>query len=229
MTTTKQDLLNAILEDPADDMRRLVYADFLEENGERDRAEFIRVQIELVPYQDKKNWIEQMPVEQWAGSKEEGELLQRIAVLVQREKELFKQSPRTHEWLGSALRLTYAGQNWWEILRWFRRGFIGRVTCSSADWFKHHEDITSQHPIEEVRLTDMPRFGRHTSPTLWTVWLMDMEPKLQLPIYSFDMDLHKYRSLLKLHWPRITFHLPNCDNSEIISTSSQRNLLETYS
>jgi uncharacterized protein (TIGR02996 family) len=37
----------AILANPADDVSRLVYADFLEEYGERDRAEFIRTQYEL--------------------------------------------------------------------------------------------------------------------------------------------------------------------------------------
>ncbi len=36
-------LLQALREDPADDGLRLVYADWLEENGENERAEFIRV------------------------------------------------------------------------------------------------------------------------------------------------------------------------------------------
>src|SRR5215467_9177428 len=40
-------LLAAILADPADDTARLVYADWLSENGESDRGEFIRVEIEL--------------------------------------------------------------------------------------------------------------------------------------------------------------------------------------
>lgn len=40
-------LLQAIIESPDDDSLRLVYADFLEENGQPDRAAFIRVQIEL--------------------------------------------------------------------------------------------------------------------------------------------------------------------------------------
>jgi uncharacterized protein (TIGR02996 family) len=40
-------LLQAILDDPEDDGLRLVYADWLEEHGEPERAEFIRVQIEL--------------------------------------------------------------------------------------------------------------------------------------------------------------------------------------
>ena len=39
--------LEAIREDPADDVPRLVFADWLEDEGDYDRAEFIRVQCEL--------------------------------------------------------------------------------------------------------------------------------------------------------------------------------------
>jgi uncharacterized protein (TIGR02996 family) len=39
--------LQAIIESPEDDAHRLVYADWLEEKGQTDRAEFIRVQCEL--------------------------------------------------------------------------------------------------------------------------------------------------------------------------------------
>ncbi len=42
-----QALLSAIIADPDDDRLRLVYADWLEEHGQRDRARLIRVQIEL--------------------------------------------------------------------------------------------------------------------------------------------------------------------------------------
>jgi uncharacterized protein (TIGR02996 family) len=38
-------LLRAVIENPADDAPRLVYADWCEEHGDPDRAEFIRVQI----------------------------------------------------------------------------------------------------------------------------------------------------------------------------------------
>ena len=45
---TDQDaLLRAVIENPDDDTPRLVYADWLEENGQPERAEFIRLQIEL--------------------------------------------------------------------------------------------------------------------------------------------------------------------------------------
>lgn len=39
--------LQAILDDPDDDTHRLVYADWLDEHGEPEQAEFIRVQVEL--------------------------------------------------------------------------------------------------------------------------------------------------------------------------------------
>ncbi len=45
--STEQQLLQAVLDDPGNDTPRLVYADYLEENGDADRAEFIRTQCEL--------------------------------------------------------------------------------------------------------------------------------------------------------------------------------------
>jgi uncharacterized protein (TIGR02996 family) len=45
--TQETDLLRAIWEDPEDDAVRLVYADWLEENGRAERGELIRLQIEL--------------------------------------------------------------------------------------------------------------------------------------------------------------------------------------
>jgi uncharacterized protein (TIGR02996 family) len=44
---TGDDLLQAIIDNPDDDALRLVFADWLEDHGELERAEFIRVQIEL--------------------------------------------------------------------------------------------------------------------------------------------------------------------------------------
>src|SRR5207253_4331362 len=46
-TSEEAALLRAIVERPEDDGVRLVYADWLEEHGQPERADFIRVQIEL--------------------------------------------------------------------------------------------------------------------------------------------------------------------------------------
>src|SRR5262245_44397861 len=45
--------LRAIEADPRNDAPRLVFADWLEENGERDRAHFIRLQCEHARIYDK--------------------------------------------------------------------------------------------------------------------------------------------------------------------------------
>ncbi|MBY0232307.1 MAG: TIGR02996 domain-containing protein [Gemmataceae bacterium] len=47
MDRTERMLLHAILEEPQEKLPRLVYADWLEENGREPRAEFIRAQIAL--------------------------------------------------------------------------------------------------------------------------------------------------------------------------------------
>jgi uncharacterized protein (TIGR02996 family) len=47
MSDTERSLLDAVLENPDDDLPRLVYADFLEEHEDSTRAEFIRAQISI--------------------------------------------------------------------------------------------------------------------------------------------------------------------------------------
>lgn len=47
MTTVSDAFLQDILDDPADDTPRLIFADWLDEHGDADRAEFIRGQIAL--------------------------------------------------------------------------------------------------------------------------------------------------------------------------------------
>lgn len=48
--TTEDAFRRAILADPHDDLPRLVFADRLDERGDHDRAEFIRVQVELAKW-----------------------------------------------------------------------------------------------------------------------------------------------------------------------------------
>jgi uncharacterized protein (TIGR02996 family) len=58
MTSDGDALMCAICEQPWEDTPRLIYADWLQENGQPDRAEFIRLQIEL----------EALPMEKRRGS-----------------------------------------------------------------------------------------------------------------------------------------------------------------
>jgi uncharacterized protein (TIGR02996 family) len=54
MTTEEKSFLAAIFAEPKEDSHRLVLADYLQENEQEERAEFIRVQVEMVkPLQRK--------------------------------------------------------------------------------------------------------------------------------------------------------------------------------
>jgi uncharacterized protein (TIGR02996 family) len=63
---TGEALLHACLDNPDDDTPRLVYADWLQENGDPDRAEFIRLQLEIARHRytgDIPNGVEARALE----------------------------------------------------------------------------------------------------------------------------------------------------------------------
>jgi uncharacterized protein (TIGR02996 family) len=90
--TEDEAFLQDIVDHPEDDGPRLVYADWLEDHGDPDRAEFIRVQIELAR------------LEEWD---------ERWDELKQREQRALR--GYRQEWLGAAERLV----NRWEFRRGF--------------------------------------------------------------------------------------------------------------
>ena len=105
--------LAAIIADPDNDMPRLVYADYLDEQGESDRAEFIRVQCELAQLDETDRRFKELTERQgqllnihhrsWAvpgfegrqlfhrGFVEDIDLL--AGVLIQEGRSLFEQTP----------------------------------------------------------------------------------------------------------------------------------------
>ncbi len=120
--------LQAILTEPDNDTPRLIYADWLEENGEPERAEFIRLQVELeplrIPTSDPEAELERHrrlhrippgkaePWEEWIVGKS-----------LKREEDLLFQFRK--RWLGPAVEL-------WEDYQThfnpeFRRGFVESV------------------------------------------------------------------------------------------------------
>jgi uncharacterized protein (TIGR02996 family) len=142
-TTTAADLLPAICdpENFADDALRLAYADLLEEEGEADRAEFVRVQVELA-----RDWGEVSEQGIKDGLTDAGRRRHpRFASLVRREREL--QAP---------------GRRWWSdygpgdrvTVREWRRGFARSVALACADWLAHGPALVRRQPVEVVRLTD---------------------------------------------------------------------------
>jgi uncharacterized protein (TIGR02996 family) len=127
---SQEALWQAILADPDDDTPRLVYADWLEEHGDeadRDRAEFIRLQIERA----------RLP-----------EFDPRRPVLKSREQELLDRH-------GGEWRKELPG--WLRSENcWFRRGFVARVSLTAARFLRgRNRLLDGQAPLEGVWLRNM--------------------------------------------------------------------------
>ncbi len=133
-------LLQAILDDPADDTGRLVYADWLEEQGEVGRAELVRVQVEMAGHLQQYSF----PVD-------------RVSFLRRRERELL--SVHRSTWLEPIVRLF--GHNCpleaSDTIGWaveFRHGFVAEVCLSQAAWLEHGPALVQACPLEKVTLSD---------------------------------------------------------------------------
>lgn len=140
-----------ILDRPADDTPRLVYADWLEDNGESGRAEFVRVQVELAREPPARPSV---TAENW-GAEDARE--RRWNALRRREWELL--AGHWHAWAG-VWGLPVACGNLLEVdpgeralVVTFRRGFVAEVRLPLAFWLERGPALVAAHPLERVTLT----------------------------------------------------------------------------
>jgi uncharacterized protein (TIGR02996 family) len=118
-------LLRAVIDEPADDLPRLAYADWLEETGRpewAERPEYIRLMLRHPRRADH--------VEYWRGNAAGSPVLQ---------------------WPDSVYALT--GGNPAPEPAW-RRGFVAGLRCTLAEWLAHGPALAAAHPLQEVRLSD---------------------------------------------------------------------------
>lgn len=120
----RQALINAVLERPEDDIPRLVIADHYEENGEPERGEFVRVQIELAAMGDCPAWCD--PADETC---ERRIAERRERLLWNAVRPTFGYDPIMSFWLGEASPDA-------EVLPLaiVSRGFVSAVRCRLADW-----------------------------------------------------------------------------------------------
>jgi uncharacterized protein (TIGR02996 family) len=152
-------LLQAILDEPASDFHRLAYADWLAEEGHADRAEFIRVQLELmnIPPLDGDNayhggsrhdeYLRFMKFDCcWCGLERRRDILLRNNLNWWRER----------DWaLGKEI-WNDPDDREWAIQVEFARGFVSEVRLTMADFLTKGVAgyLFSHHPIERIVITD---------------------------------------------------------------------------
>ena len=157
--TTEQALLASILADPANNQSRLILADWWEENGQAERAEFVRVQIQLAEWDCRPMWHS-------CGPTKNGSLCQEFR---RREDQLI--AAHKWKWLPDVVRETCifgsaTPEKVADGIR-FERGFIGSVGCGVVDWLRHGPEAASAAPITRVRLTDRVPAVNKTTRLLW--------------------------------------------------------------
>jgi uncharacterized protein (TIGR02996 family) len=120
----QQGLLADIGEHPDDDTPRLVYADWLEENGQPERAEFIRAQVELAKItEDDPRW----------------------RTLRRREARLL--AVHFDDWMKGLPRWVAK-----EPLCTFRRGFVSDLSATASAFMRSLPELWKSTPLTGVRL-----------------------------------------------------------------------------
>ncbi len=177
LETDRRSFLRTICENPADDVSRLVYADWLEENGERHAAEFIRVQCKAEP------------------------TLVPLTSLTGIEYALGCQ-PHECDRFGNREGSTAITPD--SRIFFFSRGFVSRIELPCASFMQHAAALFAEHPITEVRLTDKdsmivePTETRWLGHSMWYTWINggkqslnpdDRRERARIPREIFDAVL----------------------------------------
>lgn len=191
--------LDDIIAHPADDTPRLVYADWLDDEGRSERAEFIRVQVEVAGYARSKHGVivcEGKGPPAQAGSRKRCKC--RPCDLVRRDRELlFRWGTKV---IPEGVNVIMA-PTWHKFARTdagveFSRGFVRRAFFPLAAWEQHGPALVAAHPVERVEMTDKrPRLPQpNTAPDAARIgWFGDKQGD------PCDLPLEIWRLLARAH------------------------------
>jgi uncharacterized protein (TIGR02996 family) len=213
--TTEPELLRAVLSEPDSDSPRIAFADWLEEQGETERAEFIRVQVALAVETRKTYQVR----------------------LKRRLKQMCRGVVTLRRWTWTNYVLDDLGWglsiNGWPFCvvpvvphATFRRGFVHAITCAAAN-FLEHADSLCWHPKQKCRACDggashSPPF-RHcdecnctgerscpeTAQPIREVTLTKWPDPNRYPVLQEEGGSALFAAHLAAEWPGINFRLPD--------------------
>lgn len=138
--THDEAFLQAIREAPDDDAPRLIYADWLEEHGQTDRAEFIRIQCRRFGISDMD------PNAPGLQARAEELLRDNWDAWVGPLRELAR---RMHAWRSE--RWMYEAYHP-DRLRHFRRGFVETIAVEAEGFLEHANELLALVPLRELLL-----------------------------------------------------------------------------
>jgi len=186
------DFLRAICLHPDDDAPRLIFADWLDENGQPERAEFIRSQIVCSKYTDcpvrLADVAKKRPVPMRCGRCEycvhrrQSEGLAHRIRIIEIQSYAFCLNPSPLD----GMIVTGPG-----ITLCLRRGFIDEIHCTLAEFMVHAQTIALTHPVRKWVLTDVREYQGLNGVSLWdheTFAIKSPEPNMR----SIPRSLFRY-------------------------------------
>lgn len=140
-------LLQSVLDTPADDAPRLIISDWLEEHDQQQRAEFIRLQIELA------NLYRETP-----GESNQQALAERRLWL---HRQALARFPTSDDGDSTANERQFAMTCDWD------RGFIHSIKLSCDSYVYHTGELFLKYPITSVQITDLAPINEGDG---WYTW-----------------------------------------------------------
>ena len=200
--------LQAICEHPADDAPRLVYADWLEENGDPERAAFIRVQIDRARAKSAGH--------DWPDLVERDRTMRVIAEA---------------RWRPELPRLS--GVNWQR----FWRGFVSGADFVKGKWFAANAAMAFEAtPIQFLRLVDLgeSRAGMFAAcPLIERLEGLAVHNEISWLGPNGWRELGQSRHLVNLKWLKVSSSLPARpgrfagDYPEVLDRESARSISDS--
>ena len=209
-----QSFLDAIIAEPEDDAVRLIYADWIDQQGEHDRASLIRIQCEL---EDLRKTDYQCPFE----GRPVINCPCKDCSLDRCQTQLLTYKSRRDWFYGLVLsesEFTDKECIWFEhlgistMIHLWNRGFVSTVACEWLDWNAQADWIIRHHPIEEVSLLTWPKLDH--LPFAFTgvnrYWLKGRpEQSVGRKGSIGHLESELIMELLKINWPTVgKFTLP---------------------
>ena len=183
--TDREALYRAVLAAPADDLPRLVLADWFEENGNAERAGYIRAQVERSRLLGKPQSAQEFVTSSEVISAVTAEALWRWVDEDGLSAPDASLVPTLTRGQASDFDLVHSLET--ELVFGFRRGFVEEVRCRASFWVRNGRSIAGRAPVKTVGILDKrPRYHRQSE---W-VWATNVrapgEFENVLPAAVFD-------------------------------------------
>lgn len=179
--TMEESFLQDIIANPADDALRLIYADWLSEQGREEQGSFVRTQVEYQQvYAHWRNAEDDCNCQECSKARAlNGKILADYRMRPNCPSPYAPYDP--YVMLDMA---KYTGP----MVEWdYHRGLVQAVRIPCSLFLKHGPAMASRHPLERVELTDKkPRLGSMQRGHCWDTSTSDEGTESWLPLPLFN-------------------------------------------